>query len=92
MHLKKIMPDFKAHILAQKAKEDKQRHAEQQEPEEKPIDIPDEEYLEHIAYLDMVLAKRKLSDFDKKVVDSLLESHPAYKKYFFRKVGDNDLV
>lgn len=56
------------------------------------VEVPDDEYLDSLHYIDDILSKKKPSRPDMKIIEMLINSHESYKQYFLRKVGDNGLV
>lgn len=90
--LRPVLPSFQDYLKDKKAKEAASELAKKKEVVTTAITSPDADYLENIKYIDIILAKKTQTAFDKELVKSLIGRHDSYKQYFLNQVGDNGMV
>jgi PIN domain-containing protein len=90
-YLRPKLSDYQ-NFLSEKRKQEVESQKKETQSALITVEVPDDEYLDSLHYIDDILAKRKLSKSDMKIIEMLINSHDSYKQYFLRKVGDNDLV
>ncbi len=46
----------------------------------------DNEFLDHLPYIDSILSKQSPTGFEKTMLNTLMQSHPSYRRYVFSKM------
>lgn len=90
--LRPALPSFQDYLKDKKDKEEAKELAAKKVVTITSIPSPDADYLENIKYIDIILAKKTQTAFDKELIKSLIGRHDSYKQYFFNQVGNNGMV
>lgn len=90
--LRRILPDYSKFLFDLRKKEQMEKVAEAEQEKVRMMDTDDPDFLPNTLHLDRIAAKKEPNDLDKIILQHLLEKHPGYKKYFFKKLSENVLV
>ncbi len=90
--LRPNLPKFQDYLKEKKLEEIAKTLASKKSTTITTITSPDVDYLENIKHLDIILAKKSPTVFEKEVVKLLINRHDSYRQYFFNNIGNNGLV
>jgi hypothetical protein len=92
VYLRPKLPSFQDYLRDKKREEEARTLAAKKSVVTTTGSNSDPDYLENIKYIDIVLAKKQQTDFDKDVVKLLTERHESYKQYFLKNLGNDGMV
>jgi len=72
-------------FLKEKIKKEKESILAEKKEMLAELDVS-KEYLDNIAYIDLILSKKERTAFDEEILELLFKKHPQYSDYFLQKV------
>lgn len=90
--LRPSLPSFQEYLKEIERQKTERLLSEKKIILEDKIESPDTDFLENIKYMDLILSKKITTAFEKELIGSLISRHESYKRYFFKNVGNNDMV
>lgn len=90
--LRKSLPDYTKHLQSLKEAEQRQKIVDAEQEKVMRMDENDPDFLKYSQRIDEIAAKAEPDEVDQAVLEILYKKHPAYEKYFIRKLTENGMV
>lgn len=90
--LRKKMPSFKAYLTEKEKVIERKREVDIEADKILRLGETEPDFLNYSQRIDEIMIKAEPDEVDKAILDFLFKRHPAYEKYFLRKVTENGLV